>query len=105
MLGFCLLVVSLGMQEHCGDYKRHLSISSTEAAPSAFVCPAHIAILGPPTIPKGYSSTITIPKLNFRFPKCTVTMQGTYADKCREGYRGEPEWATTFRRGAWSVRR
>jgi hypothetical protein len=43
--------------------------------------------LGPPTIPNNYSSTTTIPKLNFRFPERTVTMQETYTDRCREGPR------------------
>lgn len=70
-----------------------------------FVCPAHIAILGPLTIPNDYSSTTTIPNLNCRFPERRATMQETYADWCREGYRGKPEWATKFQRNALSVRR
>jgi hypothetical protein len=67
--------------------------------------PARIAILRPATIPNDYSSTVTIPKLHFRFPERPVTMEETYADRCREGYRGEPEWAPKFRRDGPSVRR
>jgi hypothetical protein len=44
------------------------------------------------TIPNDYSSTTTIPKLNFRFPERTVTMQETYADRCREGHRWGENW-------------
>jgi len=39
---------------------------------------------GQPTIPNDYSSTAAIPKLNFRAPERTITMQGTYANRCRE---------------------
>jgi hypothetical protein len=83
-------IVSLGLRERGrGDYKRDVGrgLSSTEAAPSASLAPRHIRYLGSPTIPNDYSSTTTIPKLNFRFLERTVTMQETCADRCREGYR------------------
>src|SRR5262245_37685524 len=51
-----------------------------------FVCPAaNRDIWGPSSIPNDYSSTTTIPKLNFRFLERAVTMQETYADRCCGG--------------------
>ena len=82
MLGYCLSsIVSLGMQEPWRG--ESVVTSSTELLPS---CSFARAIRGRRLIPDDYSSPITIPKLNCRFPKRTVTMQETYADRCREGY-------------------
>ena len=36
------------------------------------------------TIPNDNSSTVIIPKLNFRFPGCAVTIRETRADRRRE---------------------
>jgi hypothetical protein len=82
----CLLIVSLGMQERGrGDYKRHLSRPPLRKRRLVLRLPHRKSrYLGPPTIPNDYSSTTTIPKLNFRFPERTVTMQEIYADRCRE---------------------
>ena len=108
-LAFCLLIVSAGMQERGrGDYKSHRSWSPLRKRRLVLRLPRGTSrYLRPPTIPNDYSSTITIPKLNFRSPERTVTMQETYADRCREGHLlgGELEWTTKFRRGARSVRR
>ncbi len=86
MAGSCLLILSLGMREHGrGDYRvigRGLIYGS---GAQCFVCPAAHRVA--PTIPNDYSSTTTIPKLNFRVPERTVTMQD--ADRCREGDRWE----------------
>src|SRR4051812_39202925 len=89
MVGFCLLIVSLGMQERGrGDYKRHRSRPSLRKRRLVLRLPRGTSrYLGLPIIPIDYSSTTTIPKLNFRFLERTVTMQETCADRCREGYR------------------
>jgi hypothetical protein len=50
-----------------------------------FVCPVAHRNIWRPTIPDDYSSTTTIPKLNFRFPERTVTMQEAKAT-------GEGRW-------------
>ena len=85
----CLLIVSLGMQGRGrGDYKRHLSRPPLRKRRLVLRLPRGTSrYLGPPTIPNDYSSTTTIPMLNFRFPERTVTMQETYGDRCREGHR------------------
>jgi peroxiredoxin len=64
-----------------------VAASSTERR-LVLVCPRYIRYLRPPTIPNDYSSTTTIPKLNFRVPEHTVTMREAYADRCREGTVG-----------------
>src|SRR5437773_1888983 len=81
MVGFCLLTVSLGMQERGrGDYKRHQSRPSLRKRRLVLRLPRGTSrYLGLPIIPIDYSSTTTIPKLNFRFLERTVTMQETCA--------------------------
>jgi hypothetical protein len=76
MVGFCLLILSLGMREHGrGDYKSHRSRPPLRKRRLVLRLPRGTSrYLGPPTIPNDYSSTTTIPKLNFRFPERTVTM-------------------------------
>lgn len=83
MVGFCRLILSLGMREHGrGDYKSHRSRPPLRKGRLVLRLPRGTSqYLGPPTIPNDYSSTTTIPKLNFRFPERTVTMQETYADR------------------------
>jgi hypothetical protein len=71
-----------------GDYEGHRSRPPLRKRRLVLRLPRGTSrYLGPPTIPNDYSSTTTIPKLNFRFPERTVTMQETYADRCREGHR------------------
>ena len=76
MVGFCLLILSLGMlvhgrADHENDRsprpfrKRRLVPRLPRGAPRYF---------GPATIPNDYSSTTNIPKLNCRFPERAVTM-------------------------------
>ena len=84
-------IVSLGMQERGrGDYKRDLGgASPLRKRRLVLRLPRGTSrYFGSPTIPNDYSSTTTIPKLNFRFLERTVTMQETYADRCCEG----PRW-------------
>jgi hypothetical protein len=59
-----------------GATMKVIAASSLEAAFSASFPAAHHDVR-PPTIPIDYSSTTTIPRLNFRFPERTVTMQET----------------------------
>jgi hypothetical protein len=82
-------IVSLRMQERGrGDYKRHRSGPPLPKRRLVLrLAPRYIRYLGSPTIPHDYSSTTTIPKLNFRFLERTVTMQETYADRCCDGHR------------------
>jgi hypothetical protein len=89
MVGFCLLILSLGMREHGrGDYESHRSRPPLRKRRLVLRLPRGTSrYSGRPTIPNDYSSTTTIPKLNFRFPERTVTMQEAYADSCREGHR------------------
>jgi hypothetical protein len=73
-----------------GDYESHWSWSRPPLRKRRLVLrlPRGTSrYLGPPAIPNDYSPTTTIPKLNCRFPERTLTMQETYADRCREGYR------------------
>jgi hypothetical protein len=71
-----------------GDYKSHRSPPPLRKRRRVLRLPRGTSrYLGSPTIPNDYSSTTTIPKLNFRVLGRTVTMRETYADRCREGHR------------------
>ena len=97
-----LLIVSLGMRSAGAVTIRLICGGSPyRSGTCCYVYPD-----APPTIPNDYSSTTTIPKLNFVFRNVRSPCKKLCGQVPRGApLGGEPEWTTKFRRGAPSVRR